>query len=143
MIKIAQTIEEITACFPVMVQLRPQVQAETFVEQVRELMENGYRLAYLEDSGRVVSVTGFKIDRNLYAGKHLYVEDLVTCEQARSQGYGERMLTWLTDYARAQQCEVLHLDSGVQRHGAHRFYLRQRLDIVSYHFLAKLSVCQT
>jgi GNAT superfamily N-acetyltransferase len=138
MIKIAQTEQEIAACFPVMVQLRLHLQAYSFVEKIRELMVEGYCLAYLEDAERVVSVAGFKIDRNLYAGKHLYVEDLVTCERERSKGYGERMMNWLTEYARCHQCSVIHLDSGVQRHGAHRFYLMQRLDIVSYHFLAKL-----
>jgi GNAT superfamily N-acetyltransferase len=138
MIKLAQTDPEIAACFPVMVQLRLHLKADLFVAQIRELMAHGYSLAYLEDAERVISVAGFKIDRNLYAGKHLYVEDLVTCERARSNGYGERMLNWLTDYARNHQCNVLHLDSGVQRHGAHRFYLKQRLDIVSYHFLTRL-----
>lgn len=135
MIKIAQTEQEIAACFPVMVQLRKHLFADSFVEQIQELIAHGYQLAYLQEEGQVVAVAGFKIDRNLYAGKHLYVEDLVTCEKQRSKGYGERLMNWLNEYARNNQCQVLHLDSGVQRHGAHRFYLKQRLDIVSHHFL--------
>ncbi|MFI3138278.1 MAG: GNAT family N-acetyltransferase [Methylococcaceae bacterium] len=138
MIKIAQTDSEIAACFPVMVQLRPHLHAEAFVPQIRELMANGYCLAYLIEAESVVSVAGFKLDQNLFAGKHLYVEDLVTCERNRSKGYGERMMAWLTAYAQNHHCAVIHLDSGVQRHGAHRFYLKQRLNIVCYHFLARL-----
>jgi hypothetical protein len=30
------------------------------------------------------------------------------------------------------------LDSGVQRFGAHRFYLRRRMDITSHHFALDL-----
>lgn len=138
MIKLAQNADEIAACFPVMIQLRPHLQAETFVDLILELMATGYRLAYLREDEAIVTVAGYKVDRNLYAGKYLYVEDLVTCSSARSLGFGKRMLDWLTEQARIENCQVLHLDSGVQRFEAHRFYLRQRMDIVSHHFLMKL-----
>ena len=139
MIKIAHTAQEITASYPVLEQQRTHLIIESFVDQVQDLIAHGYILAYLEDRGQVVSVAGFKIDRNLYAGKHLYVEDLVTLDTMRSRGYGEAMMDWLLDYARNHQCQVLHLDSGVQRFAAHRFYLKQRMDIVSHHFLIKLA----
>jgi len=32
----------------------------------------------------------------------------------------------------------LHLDSGVQRFSAHRFYLSKRMEISSHHFSLKL-----
>jgi hypothetical protein len=32
----------------------------------------------------------------------------------------------------------LHLDSGVQRFAAHRFYLARRMDITCHHFALKL-----
>jgi hypothetical protein len=37
-------------------------------------------------------------------------------------------------HARNDHCRALYLDSGMQRHHAHRFYLRERMEIVSYHF---------
>jgi GNAT superfamily N-acetyltransferase len=67
-------------------------------------------------------------------GRALYVDDLVTLESERSQGHGDALLDWLTEEARRRQCVVLHLDSGTHRHGAHRFYLRKRMHISSYHF---------
>jgi GNAT superfamily N-acetyltransferase len=67
-------------------------------------------------------------------GKHMYVDDLVTAERHRSTGAGARMMDWLKSYARAHGCRQLHLDSGVQRFGAHRFYLREGFNIGSHHF---------
>ncbi len=52
----------------------------------------------------------------------------------RSQGHGARLLAWLADQARARDCDLLELDSGVQRFDAHRFYFRERMRIASYHF---------
>ena len=66
------------------------------------------------------------------------MDDLITLESDRSQGYGEELLQWLMDYAKTQNCQEFHLDSGVQRFAAHRFYFRQRLEIRSYHFSLKL-----
>jgi hypothetical protein len=40
--------------------------------------------------------------------------------------------------ARAAGCGELHLDSGVQRFAAHRFYLRERMEIMAHHFRLKL-----
>jgi hypothetical protein len=39
---------------------------------------------------------------------------------------------------RVVACSRLSLDSGVTRHDAHRFYLRERMVIASHHFAKKL-----
>lgn len=104
----------------------------------RQGQQSGYRLVYLEDAGEVRSVAGFRISECLAWGKFLYVDDLVSAEDSRSQGYGGVLLSWLVEHARSQSCDELHLDSGVQRFGAHRFYLQKGMDITSHHFAMKL-----
>ncbi|MCY7336462.1 MAG: GNAT family N-acetyltransferase [Chamaesiphon sp.] len=68
----------------------------------------------------------------------MYIEDLVCSSNNRSQGDGSKLFNWLVDYARAQNCQQLTLDSGVQRFAAHRFDLRHRMEITSHHFTLKL-----
>jgi len=58
----------------------------------------------------------------------------VTAERRRSTGAGKRMIDWLKEHARSLGCRQLELDSGVQRFGAHRFYLREGFHIPSHHF---------
>lgn len=137
MLHLAQTDEEIMQCFPVMLELRPQLHEDTFLTTIRDLMQEGYQLAYLKHENRVACVAGFKIAKNLFLGKKLYVEDLSTTCTARSTGLGKRMMEGLRDYAKQNGCNAIHLDSGVQRHRAHRFYLNQNMDIVCYHFVEK------
>jgi GNAT superfamily N-acetyltransferase len=83
-------------------------------------------------------VAGFRIIENLVSGKMLYVDDLVTLEEHRSQGYGKAIFDWLVQYARQEGCGYLELDSGVQRFRAHRFYLTNRMIISAHHFRLKL-----
>lgn len=133
-IQMAETDDEVARCHPVMFQLRPHVAAEGFVARVRVQQQNGYLLAFLEDEGIVRAVAGFRYIENLYSGRVLYVDDLVTDQQDRSKGHGKALFDWLVARARAEACHTLELDSGVQRFDAHRFYLVQRMLITAHHF---------
>lgn len=137
-IDLATTDTQFTRAFPVMHQLRPHLDAASFPARVRQQQSTGYELAVLEDDGQVQAVAGFRTLDQLVRGKVLYVDDLVTDAAARSRGYGDALFEWLVARARATGCTALELDSGVQRHGAHRFYLRKRMDITAYHFMLPL-----
>jgi len=138
LIALAQQKQDISRCYPVMAQLRPQYSLQEFVTRVEDQMRDGYHLAYLIDNNIVKSVAGFRIGRNLAWGKFLYVDDLVSDSQFRHTGVGTALFEWLVDYAHYNQCEQLHLDSGVQRHAAHRFYMRRGMDISAHHFALNL-----
>ena len=130
--------EEIVSTFEVMRQLRTHLDEAEYPETIRRLQRSGYRIAAVLNRGRVRCVAGFRIQEYLYSGRHLYVDDLITAEDARSEGHGQRMLGWLAYIAQEESCESLQLDSGVQRHEAHKFYFREGMKISSYHFSKSL-----
>ena len=133
-IRIAETDKEIARCHETMSQLRPHIKKDDFLSRVRRQEKNGYKLVFIEDEGQVVSVAGFRISETLAWGKFVYVDDLITDEDQRSKGYGDKLIDWLMEYARESQCREFHLDSGVQRFSAHRFYFRKGLTISGHHF---------
>jgi GNAT superfamily N-acetyltransferase len=142
LIREALTDADISRCYDVMAELRPHIPREGFAQRIRRQMtpEGGnYRLAFAEDAqGEVVCVAGYRYAENLVYGRNMYVDDLVSSSRARSAGFGGATLAWLETQARAHGCAHLHLDSGVTRHAAHRFYLRERYDITGHHFAKKL-----
>lgn len=137
-VKIAQTDAEILALYPVMRELRTHLAEADFLPQVNRQAAHGYRLAYLEENGAVVAVAGFHIAEALAWGKYMYVCDLVTNLAARSSGHGKALLDFLKAHAREAGCAQLHLDSGVQRFSAHKFYLREGMIISCHHFQLEL-----
>lgn len=141
-IKLATTDTQISACYPIMRELRPHITETEFLPRIRQQQASGYLLAYLEDKGAVVAVAGFRLGLNLAWGKFLYVDDLVTLSANRSCGYGKQMLAWLHNYAAEQGCAQLHLDSGLQRETAHRFYLREGIDKAGYHFYSPTNLSE-
>lgn len=129
----------------VLLQLRPQYETfDRLLDQIdRQQRHEGYELAYVvaeEASSEanppvtVLSAAGFVLAEKLAWGKHLYVDDLITSQTERSRGAGRLLIDWCRRYALEQGCSQLHLDSGVQRFAAHRFYLREGFRISSHHF---------
>lgn len=133
-IDIAESDSDLERISGVMLQLRTAFGKQALIAQIKEQMREGYKIAYVESDGEVLCVAGFVVGTKLAWGKHIYVDDLVTADRHRSKGAGAKMIDWLKDHARELGCEQLHLDSGVQRFGAHRFYLRHGFDISSHHF---------
>ncbi len=119
--------------------MRPHLELPDFITQVqRQQQQFNYQLVYLPVDETIQAVAGFRISESLAWGKFLYVDDLVSKSDNRSKGYGRELFNWLIDYARTENCQQLTLDSGVQRFAAHRFYLRQRMEITSHHFTIEL-----
>jgi GNAT superfamily N-acetyltransferase len=126
--------EDVEATFSVVKQLRPHLKLETYADTIARMQATGFRLAAVKVAGEIVAVAGYRRGESLAWGPHYYVDDLVTADNVRSRGYGKLLLDWLKNAARAEGCASLQLDSGVQRYSAHRFYLRERMDITSHHF---------
>ncbi len=126
----------IAAAQPVHRQLRPQLPpaAEDYAQRLRVVFANGARMALVSEGSAVLCVAIWRIVENTAEGRRLYVDDLVSDEQSRSRGAGKAMLAWLEAKARALSCDVLALDSGVQRARAHHFYFREGLSIPSFCF---------
>lgn len=134
-IRIAKSDSEILVTYPVMKQLRPNIRRSAYLRLVKmQQAEYGFQIAMLTEEGRVTCVAGFRVCHSLGWGRYLYVDDLITAKNRRSKGDGKAMFNWLIKRAQRLRCSELRLDSAVTRHEAHRFYLRERMDIVCFHF---------
>jgi GNAT superfamily N-acetyltransferase len=135
MIKKMDSESEIKATFPVMKQLRSHLNEDQYLTAVnRQRHTDNYHVVAVIEDDDVKCVAGYRVSECLAYGRFLYVDDLVTDENSRSANYGKQLMDWLSEEAKSLGCRQLHLDSGVQRHSAHRFYLRERMDITAFHF---------
>jgi GNAT superfamily N-acetyltransferase len=136
------TTAETASAWPAMRDLRPEIASEAdFVDIVETgLRPQGYRLvaAFDPELDDPVAVAGFRLAHSLAWGRYLYVDDLVTRSEARGRGHGARLLAWLVDEAIRLGCGQLHLDSGIQRSDAHRFYVREGMTFTSHHYARRL-----
>lgn len=68
----------------------------------------------------------------------LYIDDLVTHPEKKKMGIGGALLDWLIEQGRQLDCDEVHLDSGFQRHDAHRLYLNKGFELNCHHLAKKL-----
>lgn len=118
-------------------QLRPQLPVG-YASRMAEIFSGGANMVLVVEGAEVICVALWRVIENTYEGRRLYVDDLVSDEKCRSQGAGKLMLDWLEARAVALGCQVLALDSGVQRQRAHRFYFREGMHISSFCFRKNL-----
>jgi len=118
-------------------QLRPQLPAD-YPGRIAEICASGARLLAAELDGAVAGLALWRIIENTFEGRRLYVDDLVTDEALRGRGVGKALLGWLAEAGQGAGCQVLALESGVQRSRAHAFYFREGLSIPSFSFRKKL-----
>lgn len=135
-IKELESTSELLAAFPIMKQLRTHLDETTYLELVKEAKEkDSYRILALQDGNDIISVIGFKPMITLYYGRFVWVCDLVTDQNRRSGGYGQKLLDYVHGWAKENSYTSVALSSGLQREDAHCFYEeKMEYDRVSYVF---------
>ncbi|WP_205137407.1 GNAT family N-acetyltransferase [Virgibacillus halotolerans] len=123
-----------------MKQLRTHLNKNEYLELVKEAKEvDMYRMIALYHGEKVVAVAGYKPMITLYYGRFVWVCDLVTDELERSKGYGEKLLTYIHNWAEEHDYKSVALSSGLQRIDAHRFY-EEKMDYSKVSFVFKKDI---
>jgi GNAT superfamily N-acetyltransferase len=125
--------DDINRCWPVFQELRPHLTQAEFIRRWKTQREEGYRIVFVESEGAVVGAAGFRCMNTMAWGKFLYLDDLIALNTQRGRGWGSALLVWLQQQARELQCDALHLDTGYQRHAAHKAYLRNGFELNCHH----------
>ena len=138
-VRIMETDAEIMSTFSTFKQLRPHLVEEDFLARIKHLQDTyGYYLVAVIEDHEVKAAAGYRVTESLAWGKYFYVDDLITDEGSRRKGYAQTLWDWLIEQAKGNECEQFHLDSGVHRFDAHRFYIKGGLDITCHHFQKSL-----
>jgi len=137
-IRFAQSEKEIEQCWEVVYCLRPHLQKDQYVQQVKEMQQEGYQLLYIavteQQTTKVAAIAGFRNMYMLAGGKIIYIDDLSTLPEYRGKGYAGQLLDYIHQLARETGKAAVHLDSGYQRNDAHRLYLNKGYKLAAHHF---------
>jgi hypothetical protein len=131
-IKIAESDAELARASDVLLELRSAFTKDALISADQSATAIGYRVHTSNRPARF-SRRGLR-RRTKLAWANISCRRPRDGRAASVDGRGKRMLDWLKAHALALGCRQLQLDSGVQRFGAHRFYLREGFHISSHHF---------
>ena len=138
-IKQAATREDFLKCWDVVHELRPGLTEESYLTLMLYMIDEGYKMIFIEENGRPLSFCGYRTTTMLYRGRSIYIDDLCTLPEARGKGHGGILLKHVIEEAKREGLQSIHLDSGHWRHDAHRLYLNHGFKINSHHFVMELA----
>ena len=137
-IKQAKEKEDFLKCWEVVHELRPHLDQEKYLTLILYMLDEGFRLIYIEENATAVSFCGYRFTTMLHRGRSIYIDDLCTLPEARGKGHGKALLNYVRMQAEKEELQSIHLDSGHHRHDAHRLYLNFGFKITSHHFAMDL-----
>jgi len=98
------------------------------------IASEGGGLVQLHDGQAVRSLAVWRVFHTTYCGLRCEIDDLITDPDCRSRRHGAVLLDWLEAEALRSGCRTVTLNSATHRADAHRFYFRQRYEILGFHF---------
>lgn len=137
-IRQAKEKEDYLKCWEVVHELRPRLDQEQYLTLILYMIDEGYKMIYIEENGKAVSFCGYRKTTMLYRGRNIHIDDLGTLPDARGKGYAKALLKHVLKEAKEEELQSIHLDSGHHRHDAHRLYLNFGFKITSHHFAMEL-----
>ena len=89
----AKSQSDLERYFPVMKELRPHLNLQEYLSIYEKAHQtNSYQIVAIEENGKVLAVMGYRVLSDFVRGQHLYIDDLIATESARSQGLGAELL---------------------------------------------------
>lgn len=138
-IKEIQSREEIAQTYVILKQIYDELNEETYVEDVLNMMQRGYKMAAVyEDphveNGRCIGVVGIRIIRKLHYGKAVEIEDFMIDRKKRGIGVGKILLRWVEWQATIFGCHKIIGCLESKRLESQRIFMREKFSLDGFFF---------
>lgn len=129
-IREARSNEDYYMAYPVLLQLIPDIDMQTYAQRVFVARATGYHMfiAALDDD--VVGVIGMIHNHNLHDGFVTYIEQIVIDEDHRGKGLGALLLQFAENRAKEDGCDLIELDTDLGEEDAESFYEKNGYEFV-------------
>ena len=108
--------------YPIIRQLFPQLDMQTYARRVFVARATGYRMFMGEVGGHLVGVIGVCPNHNIHDGFVTYIEHVVVDKKFRGNGYGSQLIKFAEDRALEEGCYLIELDTDLGSTRAAQLY---------------------
>ena len=130
--------EDYQEAFPIMRQLIPDLDLETYNQRVCVAKATGYKMFIARKDTDVIGVIGVIHSHNLHDGFITFVEEIAVDEKYRGKGYGSKLLAFAENRASEEGCTNIELDVESKDKYVEDFYLRNGYEISGIYLFKEL-----
>ena len=128
----AVTKEDFIKCWHVFQELRPCLDQDRYLTLTLYMIDEHYRLIYVEIDGKAISVCGYRVVTILQHGRSIYIDELYTLSEARGKGYATALLKNVIQFAKSEEINCIHLSLEYKSSDAHKFYLNHKFKLAGH-----------
>jgi len=121
-IREARSDSDYHVAYPIICQLFPWLDMQTYARRVFVARATGYRMFIGEVNNDIVGVIGMTANHNIHDGFVIYIEHVVVDKNHRGQGYGSQLIKFAEDRAVEEGCFLIELDTDVGATKAEALY---------------------
>lgn len=133
-IREARSDADYHAAYPIIRQLLPHLDMQTYARRMFVARATGYRMFVGEIGKEIIGLIGIVPNHNLHDGFVTYIEHVVIKESYRGAGYGTKLIKFAEERARDEGCRLIELDTDIGHDEAERLYMRNGYVVVGkYH----------
>lgn len=130
--------DEMSALYPLIRQLNPDMMKSEFNQSLKEMLAKGYRCIAAYQGTKMVGACGMWSGTRFWCGRYVEVDNVVVDKDCRSAGIGAAMMNWVEKDAKRHKCTIVTAACYTKQHAAHKFYFREKFIILGYYFVRKL-----
>lgn len=132
-------IDEMLKYLHVLNELYPSLTLSSYKEELSFMLQHNYGQVGVFSGEECLGISGFWIGNKLWCGKYLELDNIVVCQNHRSQGVGKLLVDFLNRKAVEQKCTMLSLDSYTTNYKAHKMFYNEGFAPRGFHFIKILN----
>ena len=121
-IREARSDDDYHIAYPIIRQLFPQLDMQTYARRAFVARATGYRMFMGEKEGVLVGVIGVCPNHNIHDGFVTYIEHVVVDKKFRGHGYGSQLIKFAEERAIEEGCYLIELDTDIGFDRAAKLY---------------------
>lgn len=129
---------DIATIIPLLHVLNPAISDEILAGRLLAMVAQDYRCVGIFDGEQLIGCAGLWILVKYYVGKHLEVDNVIILPEYRGQGIGKRLMQWIYDYARENDCEASELNCYIVNAEGQKFWMNEGYRVIGFHYQKKL-----
>ena len=138
-IKEVQSREEVSETYKVLLQIYDNLNQETYVDDILNMMQRGYRMAAVFENpeiedGRCIGVVGINIAKRLNYGKVTEIEDFMIDRAKRNIGVGKMLLRWVEWQTAVFECDNIIGTLETKRLPSQKIFSREKFTVDGFFF---------
>lgn len=129
--------ENIHSIIPLLQVLNEKISEEILKSRLDEMIKQNYQCIGIFDKKQLIGICGIWILTKYYVGKHIEPDNVIILSEYQNQNIGKKLMNWIYDYAKKNDCVASELNCYVNNDKAHKFWEKEGYKVIGLHYQKK------